>query len=286
MKLTDLRALPEGASLLAGGRPATLAGLVPPAAPRRLTRVRVVQDGAERIVPPNHLTDPYPPVAGDRGDLGGHTITIERLDAVTARRYYGWTRDPGREAAEVAGCLAVVERTDGRLGTVCCIEQELWPGVSLEESARSYAGDYGARYVPPFQLEPDGPDASPLLAYLDAVVDALMLIGVGVRDHEAGDGRGGPSLGIELDPLDSGRTPVMAWTPRAGWRLAVRQGEDLAARSINYVGIEAVPHPDIVAAIALRWRTAPDRLALAAQPSFGDIPRADLDALLAERAGR
>ncbi|WP_067483842.1 hypothetical protein [Actinomadura hibisca] len=85
----------------------------------------------------------YPLIADVRADLAdaGHTITIERM---------GWDLShdwrPYWQPEELLGGLAVVERTDGRLGTVLAVEVDVSCG--MEEMALSYAQGYGARYVP------------------------------------------------------------------------------------------------------------------------------------------
>ncbi|WP_049563017.1 WhiB family transcriptional regulator [Nonomuraea sp. SBT364] len=74
-----------------------------------------------------------------REGLIRHTITVERLDPVTAA-------EVGRP--EAACKLAVVERYDGRLGKICAVESDLWGSVTIDQCARGIARTYGARYVP------------------------------------------------------------------------------------------------------------------------------------------
>ena len=146
MLLADLRALPMGAPLLAGpaAEPVVLAGLTPPGPGHRTTTARVLTVlGDEREVQPRLLTAAPPARRPDaiavRPDLTGHTITVERITASI------WPRLGGSRGT--IGQLAVVERKDGHLGTVCCVASDLCGG-SVETAARSYAADYGATYVP------------------------------------------------------------------------------------------------------------------------------------------
>ena len=85
----------------------------------------------------------YPIVAEERPALAElpHTITVERVDPVTAR---AWMRV--HHPDETIGGLAVVERHNGRLAKVCALEPDMLTGP--EATARSYASGYGARYVP------------------------------------------------------------------------------------------------------------------------------------------
>lgn len=145
MKLADLRALHPGAPLLAdlgNGLDAEPVVFARPNTARSL-RVRVLAfDGTEHEVHPDRLT-PAPPgghpdLIALRPDLEGRTITIEH---VTARVWP--LLGLGRGAI---GQLAAVERQEGRLVKVCCIQSDLWGG-NLEEAARAFAEDCGARYV-------------------------------------------------------------------------------------------------------------------------------------------
>ncbi|MBA9003703.1 hypothetical protein [Thermomonospora cellulosilytica] len=74
----------------------------------------------------------------DRDDLTGHTITVETVtDAIRARAMM--------PVASV-GKLAVLERTDGRLGKVCAVV-EATDGRYTADVARSLAAAYGATFV-------------------------------------------------------------------------------------------------------------------------------------------
>lgn len=146
MKLSDLRALPLGAPLLAGPRrePVVLAGITPPGPGRRCHTVRVLTvRGDEHDLQPRSLAPAprraHPDAVAVRPELAGHTVTIEKITA-QAWPLLGLPRG-------VVGQLAVIERTGGRLGKVCCVQGDLWGG-SIETAARSYADGYGARYVP------------------------------------------------------------------------------------------------------------------------------------------
>lgn len=85
----------------------------------------------------------YPLITEERPALAGlpHTITVERVDPVTAR---AWV--PIHRPDALLGGLAVVERHRGRLSKVCALEPDLH--TDAETTARSYADGYGARYVP------------------------------------------------------------------------------------------------------------------------------------------
>lgn len=108
----------------------------------------------------------------------------------------------------------------------------------------------------------------PLRAYADAIVDALMAAGIGVRDNESDGGPGGPSIGIDLDPIDSTRTPVMLWTPAHGWRIGVHQaGHGVDSATIRYLALGMVPRPVDVARAVQHWRTSPTSLTRA-QPLY------------------
>ncbi|MEV0660167.1 hypothetical protein ACIBI3_02160 [Actinomadura luteofluorescens] len=85
----------------------------------------------------------FPGIADYRPDLDGHTITVERVDRVTAREWIYVASD----WESLIGRRAVVERHDGRLSKVCAIEGV--DGVrSVFVAARATASTYGARYVP------------------------------------------------------------------------------------------------------------------------------------------
>jgi glyoxylase-like metal-dependent hydrolase (beta-lactamase superfamily II) len=123
---------------------------------------------------------------------------------------------------------------------------------------------------------------SALVAYRDAVVDALMAAGIGVRDNEADES--GPLIGIDLDPLDAYRTPTLVWTPAAGWRIGISDGLAVDPESIRYVGLEAVPLPAHVAGIVGVWLDNPGRVRRD-EPVFGSMPRGALAERLTWRAG-
>ena len=96
-------------------------------------------DGAEDLSDrPFHRTRTPTTATGPRPGAG-HTITVEVLDRETAR-------EAGMPGAD--GKRAVVERHDGRLGKICATENGLLAGLTIEQSAQSYAHTYGARYVP------------------------------------------------------------------------------------------------------------------------------------------
>ncbi|GAA2449207.1 hypothetical protein GCM10010191_78430 [Actinomadura vinacea] len=86
----------------------------------------------------------YPLITDEQVGLADrpHTITVERVDPVTARAAI-----PNHNPDELLGVLAVVARHHGRLAKVCLVEPDMW-GVDAETTARSYADGYGARYVP------------------------------------------------------------------------------------------------------------------------------------------
>ena len=106
---------------------------------------------------------------------------------------------------------------------------------------------------------PDDWPPSPLVAYLDAVVAALMDAGIGVRDHLADEN--GPIIEIELDPVSAVRQPVMDWTPATGWRIAMTCRGKIRPATIRYLAAGPVPQPAVVAERARRWLDDPDDLA-------------------------
>jgi Family of unknown function (DUF6292) len=141
------------------------------------------------------------------------------------------------------------------------------------------------RYFPvtyPTRDEQPEPDPSPLVAYRDAVVDALLAAGIGVRDNEADEA--GPSIGIDLDPLDAHRTPVLVWTPSAGWRIGLSDGSAVDPDTIRYVGQESAPPPSHVATHVNAWQGNPDHLQRT-EPAYGAMPRGALAEHLARSAG-
>jgi hypothetical protein len=80
----------------------------------------------------------YPLTADVRTDLAGrgHTVSVERLTQEHADRYV-----PGGLSA---GALVIVERTDGRLGTVAPPPR----GAPPVTAARRHARHYHFAYVP------------------------------------------------------------------------------------------------------------------------------------------
>ncbi|MBD2900775.1 hypothetical protein amrb99_97840 [Actinomadura sp. RB99] len=80
----------------------------------------------------------YPLTADVRDDLAGrgHTVSGERLTQGHATRYV-----PGRLSA---GDLVIVERTDGRLGTVAPPPR----GAPPVTAARRHARDHHLTYIP------------------------------------------------------------------------------------------------------------------------------------------
>lgn len=155
MKLADLRALPEGAPLIAStvqfrySDPCvTYAGTTVPTGHRQVTFARVERsDGSMASVLPRQLRAvPFeePFATARRDGLTGHTITIETADTATARHWIGIVED----WRQLIGRRCVVERHDGRLGKVCSIDGA--DGVSnddIEAIADAVAYTYGARYV-------------------------------------------------------------------------------------------------------------------------------------------
>lgn len=96
---------------------------------------------------PQSTGRPYPVIVEERGDLAGHTITVERVDRATARAWIGIVRDRWES---LIGRRAIVERHDGRLGKVCAIAGvDGITGEEIEHAAEATARTYGARYVPP-----------------------------------------------------------------------------------------------------------------------------------------
>lgn len=147
MHLSELRALPVGAHLLAGQRnePVVLAGIREPGPGHRLATARVLTvDGTERDAQPRLLTvvppSPFPDAVVQRPDLTGRTITIERITA-DVWPHLGLHRGVVRQ-------LAVIRRIDGRLNRVCCVQTDLWGGGDLETAAKAYADECAGRYVP------------------------------------------------------------------------------------------------------------------------------------------
>lgn len=96
------------------------------------------------------------------------------------------------------------------------------------------------------------PKLTQLDGYRDAVVSALLGAGIGVGDNETD--ATAPLIGIDLDPVGS-QTPVMLWTPGAGWRVAVTERGRIQARTIRYVHAGPVPSPAYVAESVRRWLT-------------------------------
>jgi hypothetical protein len=82
--------------------------------------------------------DDYPTTVDVRPSLRGrgHTVTVERISEAHARSYYPGDLTPG--------ALVMVERTDGRIGTVKAPPR----GTPAVTAARIHASVYGATYVP------------------------------------------------------------------------------------------------------------------------------------------
>lgn len=153
MKLADLRALPEGAPLIAStvqfrySDPCvTYAGTTTPTGHRQVTFARVERsDGSMASVLPRQLRAvPFeePFATARRDGLTGHTITIETADTATARHWIGIVED----WRQLIGRRCVVERTDGHLGKVCAVEG-VEQADDIEAIADAVAYTYGARYV-------------------------------------------------------------------------------------------------------------------------------------------
>ncbi|MFC4048356.1 DUF6292 family protein [Actinomadura syzygii] len=123
-----------------------------------------------------------------------------------------------------------------------------------------------------------GPEEyTPLTTYLDAVIDALMAAGLGVRDNLSDEH--GPLLLIDLDPVSAVRQPVMDWTPAAGWRIAMKHRGRIRPSTIRYLAAGPVPSPTEVAGRARSWLNSPHALTRA-------LPKYDtshwMDAALAQ----
>ncbi|MUN41455.1 hypothetical protein [Actinomadura litoris] len=145
MDLQDLKQLPEGTQLRTTKKEiVTLAGFV-----RSVVIVRHADGGTReyRSVSLHHVTDVHPLITRERAGLTGHTVTVERVGRDAARQFAGTV--PNWEG--LIGRLAVVERTDGRLGKVCDVAGVNGLGDGEDDvvfAASSVACAYGARYVP------------------------------------------------------------------------------------------------------------------------------------------
>lgn len=124
--------------------------------------------------------------------------------------------------------------------------------------------------------------STPLVRYMDAVVDALMDGGIGVRDHEA-DENAPMMISVDLDPVSAVRQPVMLWTPPTGWRIAMLCRGAVRLPTLRYLAAGPVPYPPEVAAAAAAWLADPAALT-DVQPVYDTVPRLIVQAL-AEAAG-
>ena len=124
--------------------------------------------------------------------------------------------------------------------------------------------------------------STPPVRYMDAVVDALMDAGIGVRDHVC-DERHPMLISIDLDPVSTVRRPIMAWAPDMGWQIAMLCREQVRPATIRYLAAGPVPYPSQVAEAVTAWLADPGSLT-DAQPVYETVPRL-LTAALADAAG-
>lgn len=122
---------------------------------------------------------------------------------------------------------------------------------------------------------------SALTAYMDAVVDALMDVGLGVRDHECDETD--PCISIDLDPVSAVRQPALAWTPHAGWRVSMRCRGIVRRPTVRWLAAGPVPYPTTVAEAVHAWLADLDALDGSPPPVYDTLPSL-LDAALAEAA--
>ena len=124
--------------------------------------------------------------------------------------------------------------------------------------------------------------STPLVRYMDAVVDALLGAGIGVRDHCADD-RHPRLISIDLDPVSAVRRPIMAWTPETGWQIAMLCREQVRPATIRFLAAGPVPFPSQVSEAVTAWLADPGSLT-DEQPVYETVPRL-LTAALADAAG-
>lgn len=196
---------------------------------------------------------------------------------------------------EVAALLRVNEKTVNRWALKGRIRSIITPGghrryfakdvhaiLDPPEADTSTAPPKPAPKRTPKPVEEPPKVDPPLVAYKDAVIDALMAAGIGVRDNEADDSGVRPALHIELDPDDLNRTPVMKWAPRSGWSIAYAvPGSRAEVR--RYLALGKVPRPDNIVRMVKLWLDDPGNLGRL-EPFYETEPRPNLDRRLAERA--
>lgn len=93
--------------------------------------------------------------------------------------------------------------------------------------------------------------------YMSAVADALTERGIDVRGQEADDTE--LQIGIDLTPIAEA-TPVLVWTPGAGWRIAVAVDGEIRLSSLRYLCAGFAPWPNTVGDAVARWYLNPDSL--------------------------
>lgn len=123
---------------------------------------------------------------------------------------------------------------------------------------------------------------TPLVRYMDAVVDALLDADIGVRDHYADD-RHPQLISIDLDPVSAVRRPIMAWAPDMGWQIAMLCREQVRTPTIRYLAAGPVPYSSEVAEQVREWLDDPFSFT-AVQPVYDTVPHLIVKAL-AEAAG-
>lgn len=127
--------------------------------------------------------------------------------------------------------------------------------------------------------------STPLVRYMDAVVDALLDGGIGVRDHVADD-RHPQLISIDLDPVSTVRRPIMAWAPDMGWQIAMLCREQVRTPTIRYLAAGPVPYPSEVAEQVREWMNDPAALT-GTRPVYDTVPHLTAKALAeAARAPR
>ncbi len=124
--------------------------------------------------------------------------------------------------------------------------------------------------------------STPPVRYMDAVVDALMDAGIGVRDHVC-DERHPMLISIDLDPVSTVRRPIMAWAPDMGWQIAMLCREQVRPATIRYLASGPAPYPSDVAEDVARWLADPAALT-ATRPIYDTVPHL-IERALAEAAG-
>lgn len=123
---------------------------------------------------------------------------------------------------------------------------------------------------------------TPLVNYMDAVVDALMAAEIGVCGHGA-DERHPQLISIDLDPVSAVRQPILGWTAEEGWRIAMLCRGAVRIPTLRYLAAGPVPFPSEVAEQVRRWLTDPFALT-DVRPVYGTVPHL-IERALTEAAG-